>query len=256
MRLDLVGQKFHRLTVTCFSGLDKGNNSLWQCLCECGNIVVVGGNRLRHKTAPTKSCGCLKIERIKQSNTTHGMSRTPTYKSWRSMIDRCSNLKTSGYEDYGGRGIIVCEQWRSSFEVFLEDMGVRPEDSSIERLDPDGNYEPDNCIWASDIEQNNNLRTNHYLTFQDETLTLAEWARIKGLTYNTISMRLRSNWDIERILTTPQTERRTKDSEYCKRGHLLVGDNIYMRQREPGKFLVECRECIRIRARTISLVGA
>lgn len=132
------------------------------------------------------------------------MTRKPEYRVWKSMKSRCYNRKNTQYKNYGGRGIIMCEQWRASFHTFLTDMGPRPSPHhTIERRDNDGPYALNNCYWATMKEQSRNKRTNHLLTFQGEALCIRDWSLKTGLKYQTIIARLRYGWSVERILTTP-----------------------------------------------------
>lgn len=153
---DISGKRFGLLTVVCFdSWLKKGRSrtSKWLCKCDCGKTTTVRVGNLNNGT--TTSCGCVAA----QNSTTHGMSKTPLYRVWANMIKRCSNPKSTHYEHYGGRGIKVCDRWLHSFEHFYEDMGECPEGMSLDRIDPDGHYEPSNCRWASKSEQSFNRRS-------------------------------------------------------------------------------------------------
>lgn len=126
---------------------------------------------------------------------------TPTYRSWATMIQRCTNTNNTHYSNYGGRGIVVCDKWRI-FKNFLEDMGVRPEGKSIDRKDSNGNYCKENCKWSTRIEQGNNMRTNKPITFNGKTQTTPQWARDLGINKGTLASRLvRQGWSIERALT-------------------------------------------------------
>ncbi len=157
MNKDIINKKYGRLTVLSF---DKEVKFLYyyNCKCECGNIKSIRYDAL--KSGATKSCGCLQKETIRNIKITHGLSRTLTYKSWSSMMQRCFNANNTNYKDYGGRGIIVCERWLI-YENFLEDMGSRPDKLlSIDRIDTDGNYELSNCKWSTQKEQNINRRNS------------------------------------------------------------------------------------------------
>jgi hypothetical protein len=159
--VDLTGQRFGRLVVKKLAGT-QGTKRTWLCQCECGRKLIVTGSNLR--TGNTNSCGCLHrehaIERGRNSRThgnwTNGRA-SPTYRSWRSMHDRCKHPYMNGFEYYGGRGISVCDSWKY-FETFLSDMGERPAGHSLDRINPDGNYEPNNCRWATRLEQRHNRR--------------------------------------------------------------------------------------------------
>lgn len=148
---DLTGRRFGRLVVLRRHA-SPGANPRWDCLCDCGNEKAILGGGLRAGYAT--SCGC----RQREARLTHGLTYHPTYNSWDSMIQRCANPKTAGYENYGGRGVSVCAEW-ATFEGFLASMGLRPPGTSIDRIDPSGDYEPGNCRWATAAEQGWNRRT-------------------------------------------------------------------------------------------------
>jgi hypothetical protein len=154
---DLTGQKFGRLTVQNFHKRDKGGRAQWLTKCECGNFGIVEGYNLT--TGHTRSCGCLSRERSSERGKLrikHGHARTkpsPTYRSYMSMLTRCTNPRTTSYPRYGALGIKVCKRWRKSFENFLRDMGERPLGTTIHRIKGKLGYSKRNCVWASASEQ-------------------------------------------------------------------------------------------------------
>lgn len=140
------------------------------------------------------------MSRAKEQN---GLTNSPTYYSWKGMRQRCENPKDPSYGRYGALGIRVCERW-SRFENFLADMGIRPEGTTLDRKDVHGNYEPDNCRWATKEQQQNNRRNNQKFEYQGESLTVPEWARRYGMNPITLETRInRHGWTIEKALTTP-----------------------------------------------------
>lgn len=164
---NLSGQRFGRLTVIRFDAIRRGRRYHWWCRCECGAEKSV--NRQYLVNGKTLSCGCLRDERalatmmanpsaFERARLEHGMTNSPTHRSWSSMIQRCTNPMRSNYKFYGGRGISICERWMV-FANFIEDMGVRPDGMTLDRYpDNDGNYEPGNVRWATPLSQSNNRR--------------------------------------------------------------------------------------------------
>lgn len=197
--VDLTGQKFTRLTV-----VSRDNTSTksvrWNCVCDCGNTTNVAANEL--KRGSSRSCGCLQKELAAKRVSTHKLSKTPTYKVWDAIIQRCLNENSQAYANYGGRGITVCEHWKT-FQNFYADMGEKPDGLSIDRIDNNKGYSPDNCRWADTKTQSTNKRTNNKYTYDHKTLCISEWAELYGMSHACLSMRLIRGWSIERALTTP-----------------------------------------------------
>lgn len=198
--IDLTGKKFTRLTVLSRAA-NNGKAIAWNCLCDCGSTKIAHGDNL--KSGATKSCGCLQKELASRRSevllTTHGLCGTPTYRTWKSMKQRCLNPKTPNYKNYGGRGIGICKRWLK-FENFLADMGERPAGKTIDRIDNDKNYCKENCKWATFKEQALNRRSSVRLAFKGKTLCITEWAEKLKVKPYILYNRLRRGWSIERTL--------------------------------------------------------
>lgn len=201
--LDISHQRFGRLKVLGFVGKQFTKRSAWLCECDCGTLHPVVADQL--KSGNTSSCGCLEIEnRIKHGNCSR-VKKTPEYTAWQNMIARCENSNRAGSEDYIGRGVTVCPEWRNDFLCFLKDVGKRPSlEHSLDRFpDNNGNYERGNTRWAIWPDQNRNTRRNRWITFQNRTLCLRDWATVLNIDYSTLRHRLSKNPSVEKAFTDP-----------------------------------------------------
>lgn len=208
--IDLAGKRFGRLIVIERDENDKYGNLMWLCKCDCGNVVTVRGNHLKH--GQTQSCGCLQAEKSKERiieyNYVHGKRGTRIYGSWKSIKDRCLNCNSSAFHNYGGRGITICDEWKNDFQAFYDYVSQLPhfgeKGYTLDRINNDRNYEPGNVKWSTEKEQANNRRTNVLITFNNETHTLQQWSEITGINKNVLSDRMNKlHWSVEKALMTP-----------------------------------------------------
>ena len=210
---DISGQRFGKLIAIKVVG--SKNGAVWLCKCDCGaeTLSTSGGLKTGHKA----SCGAHRIEAVIKSNLTHGMSKTPEYKAWRSMYSRCYNPKNDSYEIYQKRGIKICSGWLNSFESFLSDMGKRPNKRmSLDRIDNDLWYSCGhcdeckgsgfilNCRWATSKVQTRNTSYNHYVEINGVKKCVKEWTEIYNTTPNTVYGRVRKGMNIVEAILTPR----------------------------------------------------
>lgn len=210
---NLIGLRFGKLTVLkrCES---RNRRSMWLCKCDCGNEVELSRNHL--STGNTKSCGCLRKDAIRKAiaaSTKHNGRHTRLYSVWITMKQRCYNNNATDYENYGGRGIVVCETWRDSFEEFKMwayengyDENASKGICTLERKDVDGNYEPSNCKWTTMKEQSNNKRNNVFISFNGEIKTVSQLSQEYGVKYITLYNRIKRGWSIEKALNLGGTK--------------------------------------------------
>lgn len=201
--IDKTGQTFGRLTVLA------RENKVWKCMCSCGSTTYVEGYLL--SSGKTRSCGCFRRERGRAHgahiNLRHGRNGTPEYLVWDAMKQRCLNPDHAQWDDYGGRGITVCDRWRK-FELFFADMGERPSKAySLDRIDNNGPYSPENCRWATRGEQNSNKRGNRRITIGDRSEVLAVWLRELGIPQATFYNRVNRGMTDEQALTAARPKR-------------------------------------------------
>ena len=195
--IDLTGKRFGRWTVMSRNYILVGGNAKWWCRCSCGKIGSVGSQKL--KSGWSKSCGCLAVEATGDRARKHGFFGTSFYESWAGMKKRCLNKKSTFFRNYGGRGIKVCKRWME-FENFRDDMlPTYKEGLTIERIDNDGNYEPNNCRWATRNEQAVNKRNLK----KYKGKCVAEWSRSTGIKCGTLRKRFKLGWSWEKALNTP-----------------------------------------------------
>lgn len=215
--IDLTGKRFNKLVVLERMPNGKKGRAYWKCQCDCGNTTIVSGGNL--KNGGVKSCGCL---RHQPSYIVHNKSHTPLYGVWNNMKNRCTNIHDKSYKNYGGRGISICEEWKNSFQCFY-DWSIKngyKEGLTIERIDNDGNYCPENCKWIIKGEQVNNRRNNQFYTYQGKTQTLGQWCKELNLDYGRIHGRITyGNWTFERAISTPiDVSKRNKKARNYKDG--------------------------------------
>lgn len=197
---DITGQRFGRLTVQEMSPSKSNGQIMWVCRCDCGNIITVLGNDL--KRGHTKSCGCFRKESTRTQNTKHGFRHTRIYKAWMNMKARCYILSSKDYKNYGGRGIAVCDEWRNDFKTFYDwsmANGYR-DNLTIDRIDTNGGYCPENCRWVTLKTQANNTRRNHFVEYKGKRHTLSEWSEITGIKAGTLWYRVTHGWTAEKAL--------------------------------------------------------
>lgn len=203
--VDLTGQRFGKLIVLEKAGKAKDGHCTWKCKCDCGNETIVNSNNLR--SGNTKSCGCGEKENLKKLHfkKVHGDSNSKLYAIWKSMRQRCNNSSNLMYNYYGGRGITVCQEWDNDYITFKNwaiENGYS-ENLSIDRIDNNKGYSPENCRWATKIQQANNMRNNHYITLNNKTQSLTEWCKELNIKRDTVKSRLYRGWSEEKALLTP-----------------------------------------------------
>lgn len=190
--------------VLSFAGRDAKSKAYWNCRCECGTVRVVQQGNLGN--GGSVGCGCDRLAMTTARLTTHGKSHTVEYRSWNAMIKRCHDAKDRSYPRYGGRGITVCERWRGSFVLFLEDMGQKPSQKhQIDRYpDNNGNYCPENCRWATPKQNSNNRRSNRNLLYKGDVRNITQWAECAGMSSATLRNRIYNlGWSVEDAIETP-----------------------------------------------------
>ena len=237
---DIAGLISGRLTAVVRWPNRRGN--YWICQCECGNVNVVKASHLKEQR--TRSCGCLRTELASARATAgvprkhmDGHSKLHEYGLWQNMKSRCFNKSNKAYAHYGGRGVTVCERWMT-FTNFHADMGPRPPNCSLDRINNDGNYEPGNCRWVDKKTQQNNTRNNRRITHNGKTQTATQWADELGINHGTLLERARRGLSVEKILEPSKMRdlsglalggsangERQRSKTHCKHGHEFNEEN-------------------------------
>lgn len=208
---NLTGQKFNYLQVVKLDHIDNRHNKIWLCKCDCGNYTTARTSQLNNGSK--KSCGCLIKEKAKKRMTTHSLSRSRIYRTYTNMIRRCTSPIEIGYENYGGRGIQVCDEWLNDFMNFYNwAMGNGYNDNlTIDRIDNDGDYEPSNCRWVTMKKQCRNKSNNRVICIEGVEKSLIEWAEYSGISYDVLKKRVQLNWKPEELLKPVRYRSPNKD---------------------------------------------
>lgn len=208
---DLINKKFGRLTVLSLheirqrytdSGAKNGKYYYYLCKCECGNNIIVERHNLT--SGNSKSCGCYNHDKIMERCYKHNGCKEKLYCVYRGMLQRCNCKSHKYYKNYGGRGIKVCDEWKdyTSFRKWSINNGYKI-GLSIDRIDNNKGYSPDNCRWTTPTIQARNTRRSRFIEFNGEKLTMIEWSERTGVPSGTLWLRLKNGWDVDRALSTP-----------------------------------------------------
>ncbi len=207
-----VGKRFNRLTVLKLAGKNKHGHQLFECKCDCGKVVVIEGTAVKNNR--TRSCGCLQRDVVKKRCTIHGMTKTKLFGVWTTMNQRCSNPNTVSYDRYGAKGIYVCEEWKNDFVTFMNwslKHGYR-DGLSIDRIDNDKGYSPENCRWVNAYVQSNNRSNNRLMTLNGTTKNCKQWADYFGFNYKYFHEKCKKNdWNLEKVLEIPYFKNQIKE---------------------------------------------
>lgn len=217
--IDMTGFEFERFKVVKREKTNKDNRAMWQCLCTCGNYFVASGKAIR--SGNVSSCGCFRkytAASTGRNNATHGETNSRLYNIWRGMKQRCYNENSDAYDHYGRRGIVICEEWKTSFESFYKwafNNGYK-DNLTIDRINVNGNYEPSNCRWETTREQNRNKQHTVYVEYHGELMTVSDIAEIKGVSVQAIYYRLQNNIDIDKPIKEKPEDKIESNKEVPK----------------------------------------
>lgn len=206
-KTDITGQKFDRLLVIMYTGnLNASKKRMVLCRCDCGvEKEMVASNLV---SGMSKSCGCLKVEKFKNRVTTHGMAGKTMYYRWNGMIQRCYNPDHSEYKNYGSRGIKVCDRWRNSVLNYIADLGEPPfKGASVDRINNDGDYNPENCKWSTKKEQSVNRRPTRLLSYNGLEMCVSDWERHLGFGLGTLKNRFAQGLSVQQALSIPKRKK-------------------------------------------------
>lgn len=259
--VDISGKRFGRLVAIEYAGAirtDTNRWSMWRCKCDCGNETVV--RYIHLTTGNTRSCGCLeqenkerivKIAQIKNRKSASvdfyegNLDKHPLRLLWKSMLTRCNNPNAIAYKHYGARGIKVCDRWQrenNGFENFVNDMGERPDGTTLDRIDVNGNYEPSNCRWATTEQQMNNRTDNSRITLSGESITCAQLCKKYGFYYTWVAHQLRAGIDINFIIKMQMRPKNEKIGRSGRRAYSKdYGNHNRVVSEEVAKLLEERR---------------
>lgn len=221
-RIDHTGSRFGSWTAIALDRTN-GHRTWWRVRCDCGTEAVVRADSLTG--GGSVRCTSCQAALSSQVHSTHGMSHGPEWRSWSAMRDRCEREGATGYSIYGGRGVRVCDRW-ASFELFFADMGPRPPGTTLDRIDPDGHYEPNNCRWATALEQNRNRRRTVFLEANGQRKALSDWAERLGVSHITLYKRYAAGWSHDAIVNTPKlppTSARPRGHRHLRRSKVSEG---------------------------------
>ena len=199
-KIDLTNKKINNLTVIKKYGTNKRNEVIWECKCDCGNTTYVITSKLNN--GHTKSCGCHRINETIKRNYKHGLSHSRLYQTWYNMNGRCYKKFFGSYQDYGGRGITVCDEWKNDFLKFYEwamKNGYN-DNLTIDRIDVNGNYEPSNCRWVTQSVNNFNKTNNNYIEVNGLNYAITQWTKILNVRYKDIYYRKRTKKEMQEYI--------------------------------------------------------
>ena len=200
---DISGNKYGKWKVISYNCIKYGQTKFWNCVCDCGVEKIVNGDSL--KKGLSKSCGCSGKDWARKRSVR--LDQTTEYYIWAGAKQRCTNPRSTMYKHYGARGIVMCDRWLNSFDNFLADMGKRPEGKSLDRIDNNGPYSPENCQWSTNTEQKRNTRGNTMVSYKGKTQCASAWAEELSIPYKLFVDRLKVGWDIDKIISTPNRKK-------------------------------------------------